>query len=115
MEYITRSVLAELYAGPEHPIHEDYAELKLLRAVCAGDADAACALFRDKKLFGGVPCVIDTPYKRYEGLAGVRQFAEEWLGRFEAERAEVVPVGHGGAGELHLPGGYSSGAVFRGS
>ena len=23
MEYITRSVLAELYAGPEHPIHED--------------------------------------------------------------------------------------------
>ena len=92
MEYIARSVLAELYAGPEHPIHEDYAELKLLRAVCAGDADVACALFRDKKLFGGVPCVIDTPYKRYEGLADVRQFAEEWLGRFEAERAEVVPV-----------------------
>lgn len=92
MKYIKQSVLAALYCGPEHPINENYAELKLIRAACVGDEAGACALFQEKKLFGGVPCVIDTPYKRYTGLEGVRAFVREWLARFRAESAIVTPV-----------------------
>ncbi len=92
MEYITRSVLADLYAGPEHPVNEAYAELRLIRHACAGDEAGACRLFRDQKQFGGVPCVIDTPYRRYTGLEGVRAFVREWLPRFGADEAAVRPV-----------------------
>lgn len=92
MNYIKRSVLAKLYCGPEHPIDETFAELRLIRAACAKDGDAACALFREQKLFGGVPCVIDTPYGRFEGLQGVRAFAEGFVKRFHADTAEVIPV-----------------------
>ena len=92
MNYIKRSVLADLYRGEAHPIDERFVELRLIRAACAGDADGARALFRDRKLFGGVPCVIDTPYKRYEGLAGVAAFVREWLPRFRADAARVIPV-----------------------
>ena len=48
MKYIQRSALAAMYRGPEHPIDESYAELKLLRAACAGDAEQACGLFREQ-------------------------------------------------------------------
>ena len=92
MKYIQQSVLASLYRNSTHPVHEDYAELRLIRAACSGQADEACSLFREEKLFGHVPCVIDTPYARYEGLSGVRRFVEEWLPRFGATDAEVIPV-----------------------
>ena len=86
------NALVKLYQGPQHPIDEGYAELRLLRAACAGDTAAAMALFAQQKLFGNTPCVIDTPYRRYEGLAGVRAFVEEWLAVFHAQAAEVIPV-----------------------
>ncbi|MGI6691828.1 MAG: hypothetical protein ACOX63_13455 [Christensenellales bacterium] len=92
MNYIKRSVLADLYRGDAHPIDESYAELKLIRAACSEDAEGACALFREKKLFEHAPCAIDTPYKRYEGQAGIQVFVQEWLERFEADSATVVPV-----------------------
>ena len=92
MKYIQRSALAAMYRGPEHPIDESYAELKLLRAACAGDAEQACGLFREQKQFGGEPCAIDTPYRRYTGLSGVRAFVREWLERFHAGAAKVTPV-----------------------
>ena len=60
--------LARLYKGPQHPIDESYAELRLIRAACEGDEDAAVALFFEKKLFGNTPCVIDTPYRRFGAL-----------------------------------------------
>ena len=92
MKYIQQSVLASLYRNSTHPVHEDYAELRLIRAACSGQADEACSLFREEKLFGHVPCVIDTPYARYEGLSGVRRFVAEWLPRFGATDADVTPV-----------------------
>ena len=92
VNYIKKSVLADLYRGEDHPIHEAYGELRLLRAACAGDGEAACALFREEKLFGRVPCAIDTPYRRYEGLSGVRAFAREFVPRFQADSATVIPV-----------------------
>ena len=97
MNYITRSALAELYAGPRHPIDESFAELRLLRAACAGDAkagdaEACCALFRERKQFGGARCAIDAPWGRFEGLEGVRDFARGLLPRFGADSAVVTPV-----------------------
>lgn len=84
--------LAQMYKGERRPINETYAELCLIRAACARDEETASSLFLDKKLFGDSPCVIDAPYKRYEGLDGVRAFVREWLGTFHAESAKVIPV-----------------------
>lgn len=84
--------LARLYKGPQHPIDESYAELRLIRAACEGDEDAAVALFFEKKLFGNTPCVIDTPYRRFEGLEGVREFVRTWLSTFHADEGKVIPV-----------------------
>ena len=47
MKYIQQSVLASLYRNSTHPVHEDYAELRLIRAACSGQADEACSLFRE--------------------------------------------------------------------
>ena len=92
MKIRTPARLASLYAGPEHPIDPASPELRFIKAACEKDADKALALFREKKLFGGVPPAVDAPYGRFEGLAGIRRFAEGWLGAFRAESAEVVPV-----------------------
>ena len=35
------------------------------------ETETAVSIFREKKLFSNDPCVIDTPYKRFEGLEGV--------------------------------------------
>lgn len=84
--------LARLYQGAHHPIDETAPELKLMRAVCAGDREGALALFAAQKLFGGQPCAIDAPYGRFEGLAGVSDFAAGFLAVFHAESASVLPV-----------------------
>ena len=83
--------LERLY-GHTHPIREDSPELGFMRAVCAGEVDAALSFFRENKLFGGESCAVDAPYGRFEGLAGVEAFARGWLSRFEAQAATVVPV-----------------------
>ena len=82
--------LERLY-GHTHPIREDSPELGFMRAVCAGNVDAALAFFRENKLFGGEKCAVDAPYGRFVGLAGVETFARGWLSRFEARAATVVP------------------------
>ena len=92
MQTRKRCQLARLYRGEKHPIDESYAELCLMRAACAADITTAQALFSGTKLFGNLPCVIDTPYKRYEGLPGVAAFVTEWLGVFGAQAATVIPV-----------------------
>lgn len=87
-----KSVLARLYKGPQHVIEKTHQELRLIQAACVGDEEAAAALFREQKLFGGAPCVVDTPYRRYTGLEGIRAFVREFLPRFEATDAQVIPV-----------------------
>ena len=84
--------LAKLHAGDMHPIDESFAELKLIRAAVRGDAEGAAALFGACKQFTNLPCAIDTPYKRYEGIEGVKRFAEEFLAVFHADSAEIIPV-----------------------
>ena len=84
--------LARLYQGAHHPIDPNAPELRLMQAVCAGEAAQACSLFAEHKLFGGMPCAIDAPYGRFEGLAGVRRFAKSFLAAFHAQSAHIVPV-----------------------
>ena len=84
--------LAKLYAGPHHPILANSPELLFLQAVCSGLYDDAVSLFREKKMFGDALPVVDSPYGRYTGLCEIREFAQNWLGTFNASTASVVPV-----------------------
>lgn len=86
------SSLVARYAGPHHPILANSPELLFMNAVCCGDIDAATALFHEQKLFGGARCAVDAPYQRFEGLDGIRSFAEGFLGVFGAESAFVTPA-----------------------
>jgi hypothetical protein len=90
MEIRHASVLEARYAGT-HPIRRSAPEARFLDALCAGNADAVCALFLEQKLFGGAPCAVDTPYGRFAGLEEIRRFAETWNERFGATRSEAVP------------------------
>ena len=81
----------ETYFAGTHPIRRDVPEVRFLDRLCAGDAEGVCALFAERKLFGGAPSAVDTPYGRFEGLGEIRRFAETWLRRFGAESAEAVP------------------------
>jgi len=82
--------LEKNFAGT-HPIHHEAPEVRFLDRLCAGDAQGVCELFAEKKLFGGAACAVDTPYGRFEGLAGIRSFAETWCARFGADTASAVP------------------------
>jgi len=63
-----------------------------MNAACNKDLDTILGLFEDKKLFGGAPSAVDAPYGRFEGLTGIRSFAEGWLAAFNAQQAFVIPV-----------------------
>lgn len=81
-----------LYPNANRPILATSPELVFINAVCNQDFDIALGLFHEKKLFGNVPSAVDAPYGRFEGLEGIRRFAEGWLSTFQAERAYVTPV-----------------------
>ena len=89
MEIRHYSELEKMLAGT-HPIRRDAPEVLLLERLCAGDAEGVCALFPEKKLFGGAPAV-DMPYGRFEGLEEIRRFAGTWHERFGAESSRPVP------------------------
>ena len=84
------SELEKLYAGT-HPIVEDSPELRFIRAACSGDEEQALSLFAPLKLFDDTPPVVDTPYKRYEGLEGIRLFVHEFNDVFHATESFAVP------------------------
>lgn len=92
MEIRKPCTLAELYAGPERVIHGNSPELQFMNAVCGRLTDDALMLFRETKLFGGFPPVVDTPYRRFEGLDEIRDFAEGFLDVFHADGASLTPV-----------------------
>ncbi|MBQ6549967.1 MAG: hypothetical protein IJL78_00980 [Lachnospiraceae bacterium] len=94
MEIRKKSALARVYAGPEHPIKNDAPEVLFMEAVCRKDTEAALGFFRDRKLFLDEPCAIDTPWGRFEGLSGIREFTEGFAARFGADTAELIPVIH---------------------
>jgi len=84
--------LAKLHTKPRHIILANSPELRFVNALCSGFTDEAVGYFREKKLFGNVPPVVDVPYGRFEGLSEIREFAEGWLRTFNAQSASVQPV-----------------------
>ena len=86
-----RSSLAKMCANFDSPMVEDSPEILLMRYICDRQADKACGLFEETKLFGGLP-VIDAPYGRFEGLNEIRKFADGFLARFGAVSAKIEPV-----------------------
>lgn len=84
--------LKRLYADMIKDIKEDSPDLIFARALAAGKVDEVVGMFREKKLFWDEPPVIDTPYKRFEGLDGIKEFAEGFLARFNATEASITPV-----------------------
>ena len=84
--------LAKLHSKPGRVINANSPELKFMNAVCNGFIDESAGYFCEKKLFGNVPCVVDAPYGRFEGLSEIKKFAEGWLGTFNAQSASVQPV-----------------------
>ena len=91
MEIRNRSLLADACRGIPVEIDSDSPELLFMQHLCAGDADAAAALFGDEKQFGGAS-VADVPFGRYEEKAGIRALAAQWLSRFHASAASVEPI-----------------------
>jgi hypothetical protein len=63
-----------------------------MEALCAGKADDAVSFFRERKLFGDARPVVDAPYGRFEGLDGIRAFAEGFVSRFGADFAFFTPI-----------------------
>ena len=92
MKIRKQSSLVKLFSNPKHTILANSPELRFISAVCSGLPDEAVSLFRDQKLFGKVPPVVDAPYGRFEGLAEIHKFAENWLKVFHAESASITHV-----------------------
>lgn len=84
--------LKKLYAGVVKEFKEESPDMIFARALAAGKVDEVVGLFREKKLFWDEPPVIDSPYKRFEGLEGIREFAEGFLKRFNASEATITPM-----------------------
>ncbi|MBN1402733.1 MAG: hypothetical protein JXA74_17965 [Anaerolineae bacterium] len=84
--------LARMYADPKRVILCNSPELIFIHALCAHRVEEAVALFRERKLFGTLPPVVDLPYGRFEGLEGIRDVAENWLPTFHAQSASVRPI-----------------------
>ncbi len=91
MQYKHRSRLKQVCANFSSPMEENSPEICLMRYLCAGQAEEACALFGTQKQFGGLPA-IDTPYGRFEGAEEIRACAEGFLKRFDASSAQTEPV-----------------------
>lgn len=90
--FVQKSILAELYAGPHHPIDLDSPELRFLGGICERRVGVVDELFFETKLFRNLPSAVDAPFGRYEGLEGIRRFVEDLYARLEAERLSFTPV-----------------------
>lgn len=85
-------LLEQLYKGMTTEFKEESPDMLFVNALCSGKSDDVVALFREKKLFWDEPPVIDTPYERFEGLDGIRRFADGFVARFNAESVHFTPV-----------------------
>jgi len=84
--------LARMYANSSRKIDSSSPELRFMEAVCAGRVDDAVSFFRETKLFWDEKPAINVPYGRFEGLEGIREFAEGFVARFNADAAFITPV-----------------------
>lgn len=97
--------LERLYKDMPQDIKTDTPDLAFVNALCAGKADEVANLFREKKLFWNEKPAVDAPYGRFEGLEGIRSFAENFLSKFNATSATFTPVFQTiGGGRIALEG-----------
>ncbi len=82
----------EAFYGHTHPIVSDSPEYLFMQEVCKGNTDAAAAFFSEDKQFAKVKSAVDTPWKRYEGLEGIRAFIADFNPKFKAESSAIVPI-----------------------
>lgn len=84
--------LERLYKDMPQQIKTDSPDIAFVNALCAGKTDEVVSLFREKKLFWDESTAVDTPYERFEGLDGIKNFAEGFLPKFKATAASFTPV-----------------------
>ena len=97
--------LERLYKDMPREIKEDTPDIAFVNSLCSGDAGAVAGLFREKKLFWDELPAVDTPYGRFEGLEGIKDFAGGFLPKFKADRAVFTPVFQTiGGGRIALEG-----------
>ena len=97
--------LERLYQDMPQDIRMDTPDIAFANALAAGKVDDVVGLFREKKLFWDEAPAVDTPYDRFEGLDGIRSFAEGFLAKFNADRATFTPVFQTiGGGRIALEG-----------
>lgn len=98
--------LERLYEGMERgDILEDTPDMLFAKALSAGRVDEVVGLFREKKMFWDELPAVDTPYGRFEGLEGIRDFAAGFLTKFKADAASFTPVFQTrGGGRIALEG-----------
>lgn len=82
----------ETYYTTRKPIDMQSTELRFMKAVCAGNAEAAEAFFADTRQFDPDAPFVDAPHGRYTGKKEIGRFAKEWLGSFSSDRSEILPV-----------------------
>ncbi|MBQ1377583.1 MAG: hypothetical protein IIY77_06405 [Lachnospiraceae bacterium] len=88
---MNKSRFAEVFGGEGRVALSDAPEIRFIKALAAGDEEAAAALFDNEKQFGGTSAV-DTPHGRYEGLDGIKECVRTWYSFFKAEKGEVEVV-----------------------
>ena len=98
-------LLEQLYKDMPQDIRTDTPDLAFVNALCAGKSADVAGLFREKKLFWDELPAVDAPYGRFEGLEGIRSFADGFLTRFNATSATFTPVFQTiGGGRIALEG-----------
>ena len=91
MEIRKMAELHVLYPEPQQGIRYDSPEVLLMKQIAENEPDSAAALFPDRRQFTGTLPVVDTPYGRFEGKAQIRDFAKNFLARFEADALSIAP------------------------
>ena len=92
MEIRNKCELYELYQKPQAGIRYDSPEILFMQAVSAGECERAAEYFRERKQFTEELPVVDAPYGRFEGREQIRNFAEGFSARFEAEGFTILPM-----------------------
>jgi hypothetical protein len=86
----------EEYSKNNYKVDPNTLDLQFLRDIC--DADKVLSgKFDAGKYFNETTIYkkqvfLDAPNGRFEGIAGINEFAQKWLADFKAKKAEVYPV-----------------------
>ena len=85
MKIRNQAELTALYEKPQDGIKYDSPELVLMQSIADKDYFKAISFFREKRQFSENPPAVDTPWGRFEGIDQIREFAESFVSRFEAD------------------------------